>query len=65
MGGQPLIKIAKRVQVDFFKPAPFFLLSPSAFSIFLLQDAMRSNPAKEHLYRRKLKGGLSPNHSYP
>jgi hypothetical protein len=38
-----------RGQVDFLKSAPFPIV-PSVSSIFLLQDVMRSNPAKEHLY---------------
>jgi hypothetical protein len=41
---------------DFFSLiCPFFYVVPSVFSIFLLQDVMRSDPAKEHPSRLKLK----------
>jgi hypothetical protein len=37
----------QRGQVEFLKSAPLFFLSPSLLSIFLLQDVMRADPAKE------------------
>jgi hypothetical protein len=41
-------------QIYFLESAPFYVV-PSVFSIFLLQDVMRSDPAKEHPSRLKLK----------
>ena len=45
------------------RPLPIPIV-PSLFSIFLLQDVMRADPAKEHLSRLKLKSWWSPNLSY-
>jgi hypothetical protein len=45
----------KRGQIYFLESVPFFRLSPQYFSIFLLQDVMRSDPAKEHPSCLKLK----------